>query len=149
MKFLHVIAEDWLYLMQKKWNSNVNLEPDNTIGNFEVRITTIIVTTRPLQFTHCAEISFCGSACEIQLSLLFPVIQFWAIHFKTLPYTKSVTFSGVNYGAFFTIFQVWCLLLSDHTQCKHWDFPSSLACDTGILSVSLLVWPLTQISVLD
>jgi len=47
-KFLHAIAEVCSYLMHKKWNSHVYLEPDNTIGNFEVRITTFILTTYPL-----------------------------------------------------------------------------------------------------
>jgi hypothetical protein len=58
MKCLHAIVEVSLYLMHKKWNSDVYLEPDNTIGNFEVRITAFIVTTRPLQFTHCADRRF-------------------------------------------------------------------------------------------
>ena len=31
MKFLHAIAEVCLYLMHKKWNSYVYLEPDTTI----------------------------------------------------------------------------------------------------------------------
>jgi hypothetical protein len=75
MKFLHAIAEVCLYHMHKKWNSYVYLEPDTTIGNFEIRITTFIISTCPLQFTHCAE-GFCGTAYEIQLSLLLPVIQF-------------------------------------------------------------------------
>jgi hypothetical protein len=75
-KFLHAIAEVCLYLIHRKWNSYVYLEPDTTIGNFEVRIATFIVVTCPLQFTHCADVSFCGTACEIQLSLLLPVIQF-------------------------------------------------------------------------
>jgi hypothetical protein len=44
--------------MHKKWNSYVYLEPDTTIGNFEVRITTFIATTHPLQFTDCAEIRY-------------------------------------------------------------------------------------------
>jgi len=48
-KFLHAIAEDFLNLMYKKWNSYVYLEPDTTNGNFEVRITTFILTTCPLQ----------------------------------------------------------------------------------------------------
>jgi hypothetical protein len=56
--------------------SYVNLKPDTIIRNFEVRIMMIIVTTPPLQFTHCAEIHFCGTACEIQLSLFLPVSQF-------------------------------------------------------------------------
>jgi hypothetical protein len=58
MKFLHAIAEVCLYLIHKKWNSYVYLEPDTTIGNFEVRITTFIVHLCPLQFTHCADIRF-------------------------------------------------------------------------------------------
>jgi hypothetical protein len=57
-KFLHAIAEVCLYHMHKKWNSYVYLEPDSTIGNYEVRITTFIITTRPLQFTHCTDIRF-------------------------------------------------------------------------------------------
>jgi len=54
-KFLHAIAEVCLYLMHKKWNSYIYLEPDTTIGNFEVRITTFILTTCPLQFTEPSE----------------------------------------------------------------------------------------------
>jgi hypothetical protein len=57
-KFLHAIAEVCLYHTTKKWNSYVYLEPDSTTGNFEVRITTFIITTRPLQLTHCADIRF-------------------------------------------------------------------------------------------
>jgi hypothetical protein len=79
----------------------VYLEPDATIGNFEIRITTFIVTTCPLQFTPCADIRFLWHHLWIQLSLLLPVIQFWVIHFKTLPYTKSsITFSAVHCSAF-------------------------------------------------
>jgi len=44
-----------LYLMHKKWNSYVYLEPDTTIGNFEVRITTFMLTACPLQFTEPSE----------------------------------------------------------------------------------------------
>jgi len=55
MKFLHAIAEVCLYLMHKKWNTYVYLEPDTTLGNFEVRITTFILTTCPLQFTEPSE----------------------------------------------------------------------------------------------
>jgi hypothetical protein len=75
-KFLHTIADVCLCLMHKKWNSYTNLEPDTTTENSEVRITTFIVSTCPLQFIHCAEVSFRSIACEIQLSLLLPVIQF-------------------------------------------------------------------------
>jgi hypothetical protein len=57
-KFLHTIAEGFLYLMHKKCKSYVYLEPDATIGNFEVGISTFLITRRPLQFTHCAEIRF-------------------------------------------------------------------------------------------
>jgi hypothetical protein len=58
MKFLHSIAEVCLNLMHKKWISYMNLEPDTTTGNSKVRLTTILVTTCPLQFTHCADIRF-------------------------------------------------------------------------------------------
>jgi hypothetical protein len=34
------------------------MKPDNTIGNFEAGISKFVVTTRPLQFTHCAGIRF-------------------------------------------------------------------------------------------
>jgi hypothetical protein len=57
-KYLHAIAEGFLYLMHKKWNSYVYLEPDTTIGNFEARISKCVVTIRPLQFTRCGEIRF-------------------------------------------------------------------------------------------
>jgi hypothetical protein len=56
IKFLHTIEEGFLNLMYKKWKSYVYLEPDTTIGNFEARISKFVVTRRPLQFTHCAEI---------------------------------------------------------------------------------------------
>jgi len=58
MKFLHTIADVFLYLMHKKWNTYVYLESDTTIGNFEAAIMKFIVTRRPLQFTHCTEIWF-------------------------------------------------------------------------------------------
>jgi hypothetical protein len=37
-KFLHTIADGFLYLMHKKCKSYVYLEPDTTIGNFEAGI---------------------------------------------------------------------------------------------------------------
>jgi hypothetical protein len=61
MKFLHTIPETFLYLMRKKCKSYVYLEPDTTFGNFEAGISKFVVTRRPLQFTHCAEIRFCGA----------------------------------------------------------------------------------------
>jgi hypothetical protein len=140
--------------MHKKWNSYVYLEPDTTIGNFEVRITTFIVTTRPLQFTHCVDIRFLWhNDCEIQWSLILPVIQFWVIHFKTLPYTESGSaFSAVHCSAFLRSFSGLLLVsLCTHTLHAHWNFPSSLACVTGIvyincsLPTSLLVWLRTWI----
>jgi hypothetical protein len=57
-EFLHAIAEVCLNLMHKKWNSYMYLEPDITVGNFEGRVMTFTVTTHPLQFTHCTDISF-------------------------------------------------------------------------------------------
>jgi hypothetical protein len=57
----------------------------------------------------------------------------------------------------FTIFAVWCLLLSTHMRHERQDFPSSLACIAGILykkwslptslPAGLLVWPMTWISI--
>jgi len=44
MKFLHTIAEVFLYLMHKKWSPCVYLESDTTSGNFEIRIPIFIVT---------------------------------------------------------------------------------------------------------
>ena len=58
MKLLHTIAEVLLYLMHKKWSTYVHLESDTTSANFKVGITKFIVTTRPLQFTHCTGIKF-------------------------------------------------------------------------------------------
>ena len=58
MKFLHTIAEVLLYIMHKKWSTYVYLESDTTSGNFKVGIMKFIVTTSPLQFTHCTEIRF-------------------------------------------------------------------------------------------
>jgi hypothetical protein len=96
---------------------------------------------------------FFGTSCDIQLSLLLPVIRFGVIHSKTLPYTKSnVAFSAVRCVVHcFIVFPVCLLVLSAHTT--HRDFPSSLACVTRILYIncslpsnvlaSLLVWPLT------
>jgi len=43
-EFLHAIAEVCLCVMHNKWNSYVYLERDTTVGNFEVRITTFILT---------------------------------------------------------------------------------------------------------
>jgi len=57
MKFLHTIAEVFLYLMHKKWNTYVYLESDTISGNFEVGITTYTFTRCPLQFTR-TEIRF-------------------------------------------------------------------------------------------
>jgi hypothetical protein len=95
---LHTIAEVFLYLMHKKW-SYMHMEPDTTSGNSEAEITKFIVTKRPLQFTHCTEIGFFGTACENQLLLLLPVIQFCVIQFKTLPYAKSyVAFLAVRWN---------------------------------------------------
>ena len=58
MKFLHTIAEVLPYLVHKKWSTYVYLESDTTSVNFKVGIMKFIVTTRPLQFTHCTEIRF-------------------------------------------------------------------------------------------
>jgi hypothetical protein len=58
MKFLHTMAEGFLYLMHKKCKSYVYLEPDTTIGNFEAGISKFVFTRCSLQFTHCAEIRF-------------------------------------------------------------------------------------------
>jgi hypothetical protein len=33
----------------------VYLEPGTTVGNFEAGISKYVVTIRPLQFTHCAD----------------------------------------------------------------------------------------------
>jgi hypothetical protein len=57
-KFLHTKAEDFLYLMHKKWKSYGYLEPDTTTGNFEAGILKFEIARSPLQFTHCAEIRF-------------------------------------------------------------------------------------------
>jgi hypothetical protein len=57
MKILHAIAEACISCT-RKWNSYVYFEPDTTVGNFEIRIRIFIVTTSPLQFTHCADIRF-------------------------------------------------------------------------------------------
>ena len=54
-KFLHAVAEVCLYLMHKKWNSYMYLEPDTTNGNFEFKIMTFILTTCPLQFPEPSE----------------------------------------------------------------------------------------------
>jgi hypothetical protein len=56
MKILHTIAEDFLYLMHKKWKSYMYLECDTTIGNFEAGILKYVIARRPLQFTHSAKI---------------------------------------------------------------------------------------------
>jgi hypothetical protein len=53
---LHAIVEGCLYPMHKKWNTYMDFEPDTTIGKFEAGIMKFIVTTHPLQFTHCTEI---------------------------------------------------------------------------------------------
>jgi len=55
MKILYTIANVFLYLIHKKWNTYVYFESDTTIGNFETRIAKFIVARSPLQFTHCTE----------------------------------------------------------------------------------------------
>jgi hypothetical protein len=142
-KFLHAIAEVCLNLMHKKWNSYVYLEPDTTIGNFEVRITTFTVTTRPLQFTHCADIRFLWHCLWNSIVTFTPSNSLgWVTHFETLPYTKpNVAPSEYIVVHLFTVFQSGaCCFLSAYKGCENWDFPSSLACVTGILSAGLLVW---------
>jgi hypothetical protein len=125
MEQLHVF-EAWHHNW-KFWGQNHNIYSDYTSVTF---------------YTLCRYMGFYGTACEIQLSLLLPVIQFWVIHLKTLPSTKSnVAFSAVHFSAFLHSFPVWRLLLSVHTWCKHWDFSTSLACVTEILSASLVAWP--------
>jgi hypothetical protein len=149
-KFLHAIAGVCLYLMHRKWNSYVYLQPDTTTGNFEVTIT-FIVTTHPLQFIHCTDKRFLWH-CLWNSIVTFPVIQFWVIHLKTLPYTKSsVTFSAVHCSSLLQFFQSGaCFSLHTHTRYMHRHFLSSLACVTGILHINcslptnllagLLVW---------
>jgi hypothetical protein len=67
-----------------------------------------------------------------------PNNQFWVIHFKTLPCTKTnVAFSGVHCGAFLHSFSHLALACFCIRVTKHWDFPSSLACVTGILTAGL------------
>jgi len=48
-KFLHTIAEDFLYIMHKKWKRYVYLETNTTAGKFEVGISKYVITRRPLQ----------------------------------------------------------------------------------------------------
>ena len=117
MKFLHTIAEVLLYLMHKKWSTYVYLESDTTSGNFKVGITKFIVTTRPLQFTHCTEKGFCGTASENQLLLLLPVIQFCVVHFKTLPYAKSyIPFMAVHCSEISSWFSLSGVCFSLHSR---------------------------------
>jgi hypothetical protein len=54
------------------------------------------------------------------------------------PMSHLLEYAGVH---IFTVFPVWRLLLSALTGREQWDFPSSPACVTGILSSDLLVWP--------
>jgi len=87
--------------MHNIWNSHLYLESDTTGGNFEAGITKFTVTRHPLQFTHCQKYGFCSTASENQLLLLFPVILFCVMYFKTLPYIKSyIAFTAVHYSAF-------------------------------------------------
>jgi len=91
MKFVHIIAEVLLHLMQEKWNTYMYLESDTTSGNFEARIMKFIVTRRPLQFTHCTEKRF------LRHCFWKSIVTFTPIHFKTLSYTWSyVAFSAVH-----------------------------------------------------
>jgi len=48
---------------------------------------------------------------------LLPVFQFYVIHFKTLPCTKTYTaFWQYILMHFFTVFLVWHLLITAHIQ---------------------------------
>jgi hypothetical protein len=47
-----------MFFNAQKWKRYVYLERDTTIGNFEAGISKFVFTGRPLQFTHCAEVSF-------------------------------------------------------------------------------------------
>jgi hypothetical protein len=119
--------------MHKKWNAYGYLKSDTTIGNFEARITKFIVTRRPLQFTHCTEWCFYGTASENQFILLLHVTQFCVIHFKTLPYAKSyITFTAVYCSSFLHSFPglaltslcihaTWALRFSLQLSICHWN----------------------------
>jgi len=69
MKFLHTIAEVFLFLMHKKWNSYLYFESDTTSANFEAGITKFVVTRHPLQFTHCTGKVFAALPLKINCYL--------------------------------------------------------------------------------
>jgi hypothetical protein len=142
-KFLHAIADVCLNLMHKKnWTAMC-------IWSLTHQWEILRSKPRHSHSLHIhyniniAQISgFCGIACESQFSHLLPEIQFCVTHFKTLPYTKpNVAFSGVRWSAYLHRFSDLRLLLSSHTGHEQWDFPSSPACVTEILSADLSVWP--------
>jgi len=156
---LHIIAEVFLYLMHKKWNTYVYLKSDNTSGNFKARIMKFIVTRCLLQFTHFTEIRFLQHclwksivAFILSNSVLYGTLQNIALYRVLTSHVRQ--YIVVH---FFALFPVWRLLLSAHTRHERWDVPSSLACVAGILykkwslptslPPGLLDWPCTWISV--
>jgi hypothetical protein len=112
MKFLHTIAEGFLYLMNKKWNSYMYLEPGTTVGKFEAGILKFVVTIRPLQFTHCAEIRF------LRHCLWKSIVTFTFSNSFLCNSIQNTTQCIVLYSIFsstlqyvFTAFPAWHLLL--------------------------------------
>ena len=93
-----------------------------------------IVTESPLKFTLLTDVRF-SQQCHITWILVsLPVIQFCMIHFKTLPCTNCTPhFQQYVVVHFYTVFLVWCLLLSAHLWHDCCYFPFSLACVTRIL----------------
>ena len=166
-KFLYTIAEVCLYLMHKKWNSYVYLEPDTTIGNFEVRITTFILTTCPLQIYWTIWIcSFHPNSKSISarlgraLCVFFLPVRFWLDNFLVFAATTAAAaaegwmyFAGVTVRKFTKITTIWVRIIYNFTypivSDKHflwsifWTNTHSgffhVAC--GAQNITLLMWP--------
>jgi hypothetical protein len=114
-KFLHAITEVCLYHMHRKWNSYVYFEPDSTIGNFEVRITTFIITTHPPQFTHYADIRFlwhCLWNSVVTVTSSNSVLSDTSKHCPV----QSLASHFLQYVVVhcFIVFPVWLLVLCTH-----------------------------------
>jgi len=118
-----------------------------------------LVARRPLQYIHCTEQGFYGTASENQFILLLPVIQFCVIHFKTLLYAKSYnTFTAVCCSSFLHSFLglaltsfctrvTWALRFSLQLSMCRWNPYMEWSLPTN-LPAGLLVWPYTWISIL-
>ena len=129
LTIIYTSLEVCLYLMHKKWNSYMYLEPDTTTGNFEVRITTFILTTCPLQFTEPSEFVFlpwlkiCICAFRKGPACFLPAyVRFWLDNFLFLAATTAAAaaevwmyFAGVTVRKFTKITTIWFRIIYNFT----------------------------------